>query len=279
MKPTKTVSPSLNLPVAGDLTLAYLVSLVIALLMTIASLAGLLYPDQLYPTAALRQSFMATDVVNLVIGLPILLGSMGFARRGKLLGLLCWPGALFYMLYHYIVYTFGLPFNLGFLLALVLLALSAYATIGLVASIDGRAVQQRLAGNVPEKISGGILIGLGIAFSLLVLGTLIHALVSESSVGDANLALHVSDFIITQAWIIGGMLLWQRKPLGYVTGMGLLFQASMLFVGLLVYFILQPWLTTSTFPLEDFVVILVMGLVCFIPFGYFVRGVVSKGQT
>jgi hypothetical protein len=35
-----------------------------------------------------------------MIGLPILRGSMGLARRGKLLGLLLWPGALFYVLYH-----------------------------------------------------------------------------------------------------------------------------------------------------------------------------------
>jgi hypothetical protein len=277
MQSSGAVRAPVNLPVAGNLTLWYVVSLIIALLMIIASLAGLLYPDQLYPTAALRQSFMATDVVNLLIGLPILLGSIWFARRGKLPGLLFWPGALLYVLYHYIVYTFSLPLNVGFLLALVLLGLSVYTTIGLVASIDGQAVRRRLAGNVPERIAGGALTGLGLAFALLVLSTIIGALLRGTDIAKAELGLHVSDFIISQAWIIGGVLLWRREPLGYVTGAGLLFQASLLFVGLLVYFALQPLLTGTPLPVEDFVVIFAMGLICFVPFGLFVRGV-GKGE-
>jgi hypothetical protein len=263
-----------GLPVTGNLTLAYVLSLVIAVLMTSASVAGLLYPDQLYPTEELQQSFMATDVVNLCIGLPILLGSMWFARRGRLLGLLFWPGALFYVLYHYIVYAFALPLNWGFLLSLLLLALSAYTMAGLVASIDREAIQQRLVDNVPERIAGGALTVLGVAFALLALGTIANGVVNRTPIVASELALQVSDFIVSVAWIIGGILLWRGEPLGYVTGAGLLFQASMLFVGLLIYFALQPVLTSTPFPVVDFVVILGMGQICFVPFGLFIHGIV-----
>lgn len=264
------------LPVTGGLMLVTIFSLVIALLMVVSSVAGLLYPDQLYPTEALRRSFMATDVVNLSIGLPILLGSIWFARRGKLLGLLFWPGALLYVLYHYIVYTFALPLNVGFLLSLLLLALSAYTMAGLVATIDGKAVQQRLSGAVPERFAGGVLAGSGILFALLATGTIVNGIVNQTSITRAELGLQVSDFMVSVAWVIGGILLWQRKPLGYVSGAGLLFQASMLFIGLLVYFVLQPFLTGTPFPAVDFVVVFIMGLVCFVPFGLFLRGVVSR---
>lgn len=264
------------LPVTGGLMLVTIFSLVIALLMVASSVAGLLYPDQLYPTEALRRSFMATDVVNLSIGLPILLGSIWFARRGKLLGLLFWPGALLYVLYHYIVYTFALPLNVGFLLSLLLLALSAYTMAGLVATIDGKAVQQRLSGAVPERFAGGVLAGLGILFALLATGTIVNGIVNQIPIPDAELGLQVSDFMVSVAWVIGGILLLQRKPLGYVSGAGLLFQASMLFIGLLVYFVLQPFLTGTPFPAVDFVVVFIMGLVCFVPFGLFLRGVVSR---
>jgi len=37
-------------------------------------------------------------------------------------------------------------------------------------------------------------------------------------------------------------------------------------------------LTTAPFALADVVVVSVMGLICFVPFGLFVRGVVSKGK-
>lgn len=276
MSISHTESESTALPVTGGLTFITILSLVIALLMVVASSAGLLYPDRLYPAEELRRSFMATDVVNLCIGLPILLGSIWFARRGKLLGLLFWPGALLYVLYHYIVYTFALPLNVGFLLSLLLLTMSAYTMAGLVATIDGRAIEQQLSGAVPERLTGGVLAGLGTAFAMLALGTIVNGVATQTPMAAADLALQISDTVVSVAWVTGGVMLWRREPLGYVTGAGLLFQASMLFIGLLVYFILQPFLTTALFPVVDFVVVFVMGLVCFVPFGLFLRGVVSK---
>jgi len=88
--------PSASLPLRGDLKSATVISVIVALLMTSASVYGLLFPSNIYPTEELRQSFLANDLVNLLIGLPILLGSMWLTHRGKLIGLLCWPGALLY---------------------------------------------------------------------------------------------------------------------------------------------------------------------------------------
>ena len=265
-----------NLPIRCNLTLAYAISLVIAALMAIASVAGLLYQTIIYPTDELLQSFVPNDVVNLFIGLPILLGSMWLARRGKLVGLLFWPGALFYVFYTYIVYIFSMPLNVAFLLHLTLVTLSAYTMIGLVASIDGKAVQHRLTGAVPERAGGSVLAGLGILFFVRVTGVMVNALISQTPVAAVELALHVSDFMITPAWVIGGVLLWRREALGYVTGLGLLFQASMLFIGLIFVLILRPFITAAQFVLSDVLVIFVMGMVCFIPFALFVRGAASK---
>jgi len=65
-----------QLLITRQLTLAYLLSLVVALLMAAASLAGLFFQSAIYPTQELNQSFVSNDVVNLFIGMPILLGSM-----------------------------------------------------------------------------------------------------------------------------------------------------------------------------------------------------------
>jgi len=265
-----------DLPIKRNLTLAYTISLVIAVLMAIASVAGLLYQTIIYPTDDLLKSFVPNDVVNLFIGLPILLGSMWLARRGKLSGLLFWPGALFYVFYTYLVYVFSIPFNVAFMLHLTLVTLSAYTMIGLVASIDGKAVQNRLAGAVPERTGGSVLAGLGILFFVRVIGVMVSALISQTPVTAAELALHITDFMITPTWIIGGVLLWRREALGYVTGLGLLFQASMLFIGLIFILILQPLMTTAQFGLIDVLVVFVMGMVCFIPLALFVRGTASK---
>jgi len=203
---------------------------------------------------------------------------MWFARRGKLLGLLFWPGALFVVFYNAVAYVFALPLNGGFLLNLGLVTVSAYTMIGLVASIDATVVQRRLSGAVPERIAGGVLTGLGGLFLLLVVGTVGGALVNQTLIAEADLAVQVADSLAVPAWIIGGILLWRREPLGYVTGAGLLFQASMLFVGVIGFLFLQPLLTAAPFALNDVIVLTVMGLICFVPFGLFVRGVVSRGE-
>jgi len=268
-----------SLPTRRNLTLIYALSSIIAILMAAASVTGLLHRAVIYPTDDLLQSFVSNDVVNLLIGLPILLGSMWSARRGKLIGLLLWPGALFFVLYNYMVYVFAMPLNVAFLLHLTLVTLSAYTIIGLIASIDGEAVQQRLTGSVPERVAGGILAGLGLLFFVRVIGVIVSALTSQTPIAETELALHVSDFLITPAWVIGGVLLWRRKEFGYVTGLGLLFQASMLFIGLIIFLLLQPFLTAAPFVLADVVVIFILGLICFIPFALFVRGVVSGRRS
>jgi hypothetical protein len=137
-------------------------------------------------------------------------------------------------------------------------------------------VKQRLNGRVPERVAGGILAGLGALFFLRVIGEIIGALIDQAVIPETELALLVTDFLITPAWIIGGALLWRRQALGYVVGTGLLFQASMLFIGLIMLMLLQPLLTSTPLALIDIVVVFVMGLVCFIPFGLFVRGVVKS---
>ncbi len=268
-----------NLPIHYDLKLIYGLSLVIAAFMTVTSVAGLLYPSTLYPTDDLLRNTLPNDVVNLVIVLPLLLASMWFARRGKLLGLLFWPGALFCVFYNYIAYAFGMPLNAAFPLGLMLVTTSAYTVIALVASIDGPVVQQRLTGVIPEKLAGGALLGYGALFFLLVLGNIAQALTGQHALPEAELAVMVADAMMAPAWLIGGVLLWRREPFGYVAGAGLLFQASMLFVGVIMVVLLQPLLTNAPFAVGDVIALFVMSLVCFIPLGLFLRAYFMRGAT
>jgi hypothetical protein len=267
------------MPIRHRLTLSYVLSVIIAVLVTAASLIGLLYRDVIYPAEDLLQSFVPTDAVNLLVGMPVFVGSMGLARRGKPIGLLLWPGALLFFLYNYLVYVLAMPLGLAFLLHLILLVLSLYTIISLVASIDGDAVQQRLTGLVPERLAGGILAGFGLLFSLRAVSVIVSAVASQAPTAGSERALLVADFVIGPALVIGGLLLWQRRELGYVTGLGLLFHTSMSFVGLVIFLLLQPFMTAAPFVLTDVVVILVMGLICFVPFALFVRGVVSLRRS
>ena len=262
-----------DLPIKRNLKMVYILSLIIASLLVFASISGIWFGSVIYPTDELLSTFISNDVVNLLIGLPIILGSMFLTMRGKLIGLLFWPGALFFVLYNYMIYVLAMPLNWAFLLHLTLTALSVYTIIILVANIDGEKIQQRLTGVVYERITGGILVTMGLLFTLQVVGVLADSLINQIPVTVTELALHVSDFLISPALVIGGILLWRRKEFGYVSGLGLLFQASMLFIGLIVFLIVQPILNSTPFLLGDILVVFIMGLICFIPLTLFIRGI------
>ena len=52
----------------------------------------------------------------------------------------------------------------------------------------------------------------------------------------------------------------------------------MLFIALTIFLLLQPVLTSAPLAVFDIVFVFVMGLICFIPFGRCVRGVVANDE-
>jgi hypothetical protein len=126
-------------------------------------------------------------------------------------------------------------------------------------------------------LAGAVLAGLGAAFSVRAITVLIQALVDQAPLGRADLALQVGDLAMTPAWIIGGVLLWRREPLGYVSGVGLLFLTTTLFVGVIMVLLLQPLLFGVPLRLTDVVVLFFMGSISFVPFALFLPGVLSRG--
>jgi hypothetical protein len=264
-------SSSTALPNPRYLVPATLASLLVALLAAAAAVGALLYPATVYPTEALRRAFLANDVVTLVVGLPMLLVSLWLARRGRLAGLLFWPGALFYLFYNALVYLLAAPFSGVFLLNLFVVTFSVYTMIALVAGSDATAIRERLDGAVPTRAAAVLLVAFGLLFPLRVLVILAGALVKSTTIVPTELALHITDFLLGPAWISGGLLLWRREPLGYAASLGLLFQGSMLFVGLIAVLLLQPLLDDAPLALVDIVVVAVMGLIFFVPFALFTR--------
>jgi hypothetical protein len=259
----------------AQLTTVYLLSLLIALLLAVASVMGLLNPQAIYPSEALQQSFFANDVVNLVIGLPALLIALWLAWRGRVVGLLFLPGALMFVLYTYLAYIFGMPPGWYYLLLLTLVALCAYTLIGLVASLDLGLIAARLAGRVPAQLTGILLLVFGAFVFLRVFVVVYKAAHDPGSIAPADLTILPADFLIAPAWILGGVLLLRKQALGYASGLGLLFQASMLFIGLIAFMLLQPLMTEAPFDLAGVLVVAVMSMVCLIPFGLYLRGAVG----
>jgi hypothetical protein len=277
--------PPTRLAVAGDLAMAYRLSLAVAVVVGGVSAAGLaLGPTGVYgpdPTLTagiatstggiLVPAFYAHDLLNIAVALPLVLATLWAARRGSLVGLLLWPGALFYVLYTYTQYLLGVPFGPLFLAYVLLVVLSAYTTFVLLATIDGDGVRRRLA--VPARTIGGILV----ALALLTIGQDASGALTTALAGGATLepmARHIwtADLVLeAPAVLAGGVLLWRGRPLGYTAGAGLLLQFGLTPVVLAAILALQPWLTGAQLDSGTIVGVLVFAAVPFAALGFFAR--------
>jgi hypothetical protein len=273
--------------VTRSLTLAFVLSLLVALLIGVVSVVGLTrgvagrYGADSQNASGITTStagillpgFRAHDAFNLAVALPVLLAMVWLAHRGALIGLLLWPGVLFYVLYTYTLYLVGAPFGPLFLAYVLLVVLSGYALIGVVASLDSMAIRARLAGAVPARTAGGILV----AFALITLaqdGAGAIATVLGGGSSSEPLARHVwtADLAIeVPALLIGGALLWRRFALGYVAGAGLLLQFGLTPVALAIIIAVQPWLTGLSIDVATIIGLLFFAGVAFAPLALFVR--------
>jgi hypothetical protein len=178
-----------------------------------------------------------------------------------------------------VLYLIGAPFSVLFLLYAAVVALSAYAIIALVSSIDGEQVRRRLAGFVPARALGGILVGL----ALLTLaqdasGALATALAGSAPTDPLARHVWIADLAVeVPAVLVGGVLLWRRRQLGYVAGAGLLLQYGLNPLGLEASTVLRAVLTTSPLDVATIVVLLTFSAVCFASLAFFVRGTADVG--
>ena len=275
-----TNETDLRLPLKHSLTPSYLLALAIALLMSIAAIIGLLFPETIYPTEEVLLAFLPVDLFHLVAGLPILLGSMWLARRGKLAGLLLWPGALLYILYNYVLSLIGVPFGVLFLPYLLLVPLSAYAAIVLVASIDTETVAKRLAGNVPRRGAGVFLVVVTGLFVLMAVGGILGAVASHKEVGRLEQMLWIADLAtISPACLVGGVLLLLRRPLGYTGGTGLLLAYTMLFFGLVPVMVFTSIYDGSPADIIGLGMMVALGIISLAFLALFLRGGAKRGSA
>ena len=278
MKINHTKFPSALLPIRRSLTLPYAISVIVAIIMAATSTAGIMFRNVIYPTEKLAVGFVSTDLLNLFVGLPILLVSMWLSQKGKLIGLLCWPGALFYLAYVYTGYL-ALPVSVLLIPHIFLITLSAYTIIGIIVSINSAEVRQRLSGLIPAKTTGCILMSLAILVVVYQIVMIIIVLINQTTPDNLERVLWIGDLVIgSPALLVGGFLLFRRRALGYVTGAGLLLMCSLLFIGLIPAMVFQALSAETPIDVIGIFIVLVSGMICFIPFVLFMRGA-AKTRT
>jgi hypothetical protein len=263
-----------SLPVRSNLKPVYFSSIGLLILLIAVSLAGILFPSRIYPEEELLASFYPNDMVNLMLGVPMILIPMILAGRGKLAGLLCYPGALSYITYVYSTYLFGLPFGVLFIPFLLLVAGGIYTLAALLSSLDMEKIHNEFKGKLPVRTTGILLLVIAVLLLLYQLFAIISALIQGTDTGQVMIAQWIVDFVLaTPAALIISISMIRRRALGHTLATGLLFVLSALFAGLIPLLIIQGKQTGPPVSAADMLVVSLFSLVCVIPFILFIRGI------
>ncbi len=201
----------------------YILSVIIAILATVASAGGLflgsLYRDNTFVTSL----WGGNDLVTLVVAVPMLVAALVLSMRGSHRAQLVWLAMLNYMLYNFAFYLFGAAFNWFFLIYVALFTLSILALIFGLVNIDVNQIGQRFQSRTPVKWISGYLLFVAIGLSIIYVtqslgfvatGQLPEIVVKTGHPTSVIFALDLS--LLVPVFVIGAIWLWRRRPWGYV---------------------------------------------------------------
>ena len=219
---------------------------------------------------ALVSQGIPQDIVTLIVGVPLLLISLIFARKGLLKGRLLLTGTLGYFLYTYISYTFLLMYNSFFLIYVALMSASFFAFVLAMLSIDIKELKSSFNPQLPVKLIGGFQIFIGVALLFLWLGRIVPSLINKTIPFGlehyTTLVIQAMDlgFIVPTA-ILSGILIIYRSPFGYllssvviIKGITMLTAISAMIIGMAYAGVEMSPIEMALFPMFNLVIIYIL---------------------
>ncbi len=207
------------------------ISIALAALMATQSLLDLLASGAYRDVAWIKATWFGNDLVTLLIAVPLLLGSMWSASRGSTRARLIWLGVLGYAVYNYTYYVLGAALNVFFAIyVLTFVVAAASLIIGLVGT-DATSVASAFSVKTPVRILGGYYVFVAAGLSAVWLGTWAAYVFAgrptpvETEAFRLVAALDMT--LMVPALVTGGVLIWQRRPWGYLIAAVAGIQASL----------------------------------------------------
>jgi hypothetical protein len=211
-------------------------SLAAALLMAVASAAGIYWPEvYARETMSWAAQGIGQDIVNLFVIAPALALCSYFVARGSIRAWFVWMGLLLYVIYSYVLYAFFVHFNRLFLVYVSVLGLASWAVAGGLSGINLESIARACDRTRRYLPQAAYLAASGLLFALLWLSDIVPATLAGvaprglAEVGLAVNPVHVLDLaFVLPAMIVTSALLWKGHRLGMVFTVPLLvFAAAM----------------------------------------------------
>ncbi len=163
---------------------------------------------------------IAQDYVTLLLGIPLLLISLFFARRGSVRGSIVLSGTSLYFLLTYLFYTAMAAYNMLFLAYVILLCTSLFTFTLTLMSYTPDRISTLFPDSAITKISGIFIAGNSLLIASLWLGILIPPLL-DGTIYPKELE-HYTTFIVQgfdlgiflPAAFVSGVLAIKKHPYG-----------------------------------------------------------------
>lgn len=165
---------------------------------------------------------IAQDWVTLLAGVPLLILSLLWVRKGSLKGRFLLAGTLGYFLVTYLFYLVMGTYNVLFLVYAALLGTSFFAFAQMLLSIDLNRLPDQFGASIPRRWAGGFLIFNSLAIGLMWLGVVVPPLLDGSVIPVevehyTTLIVQGLDLgLLLPLAFVSGLLFIRKRPLGYL---------------------------------------------------------------
>ncbi len=197
--------------------------LLAALLIVVSSFGAFVEATYSREVSSMATQGVGQDLVNLFIVSPLLLLSLIFMEKNSKAATFIFGGTVLYVLYSFVIYSFGVHFNNLFLLYCLILGSSLYLFILYISYVSGMDVKHWFEDSIPVKTIGGYFFLVAVIFYFLWLSDILPAIINDTipeSVMEYDLLVnpvHVMDLAIAlPALIITAILLIKKNQLGYI---------------------------------------------------------------
>jgi len=201
----------------------YIASLIIVVCAIFTSIGGVFFEGVYRDNKLIISVMRANDIVTLFIAVPIMLISLFFTIKNSFKARLVWIGTLFYMLYNFMFYLYGVAFNRFFLLYIFLFTASAYSIIFALIKTDVKLIANKFSTKTPTKLISGfmmffsLLLGglwVGMSMSYLFTGKIPQTVIDS---GNPTAIVFATDLsVLIPAIVLGAILLWKKRNWGYI---------------------------------------------------------------
>lgn len=231
-----------------ELRVAYRLSAALAVLLSVASVAGLFVPSVYRDPQEWADQARGINLVDLVVTLPALLASMLFTARGWYRAHLVWIGILGYLVYDEVIFAFDIAFNPLFLDYVGLLSLAFWSLIVLLTHLDVGALRLRFVHETPIRAVSLYLLAVAALFFLVWMKGIVPAILSNTTPPDIVKAqiptnpVYALDLgFLLPAFVLAAIWLRQRRAWGYALAGPLLIVQSILGLTIIASALFPMW--------------------------------------